>query len=45
MIQYFGHFLTTITTIIFRLVKIIFKSKCKTCKLCGISEIEINEEL
>ena len=37
---FWSFFLTTVTTFIFGLVKIISKSKCKTCKLCGVCEIE-----
>ena len=37
---FWSFFLTTTTAFIFGLVKVIAKSKCKTCKLCGCCEIE-----
>jgi hypothetical protein len=37
---FWSFFLTTTTAFIFGMVKIISKSKCKTCKFCGICEIE-----
>jgi hypothetical protein len=42
---FWSFFLTTVTGFIFGLVKIISKSKCKTCKLCGVCEIERNIEI
>ena len=42
---FWSFFLTTSTAFIFGLVKIISKSKCKTCKLCGICEIERDVEV
>jgi hypothetical protein len=37
---FWSFFLTSSTVFIIGIVKIISKSKCKTCKFCGVCEIE-----
>jgi len=37
---FWSFFLTTMTAFLFGIIKVISKSKCKTCKLCGCCEIE-----
>jgi hypothetical protein len=37
---FWSFFLTTVTTFIFGIVKVVAKSKCNTCKFCGCCEIE-----
>jgi len=37
---FWSFFLTTTTAFIFGIVKVIAKSKCRTCKICGFCEIE-----
>jgi hypothetical protein len=37
---FWSFFLTTTTTFIFGIVKVIAKSKCRTCKFCGCCEID-----
>jgi len=37
---FWSFFLTTTTAFIFGLVKIVSKSKCKKCTICGVCEIE-----
>lgn len=41
---FWSFFLTTTTAFIFGIIKVIAKSKCKTCKLCGCCEIERDVE-
>ena len=42
---FWSFFLTTTTAFIFGIVKIISKSKCKTCKFLGCCEIERDIEV
>jgi hypothetical protein len=42
---FWSFFLTTTTAFIFGIVKVIAKSKCKTCKLLGCCEIERDIEV
>ena len=37
---FWSFFLTTVTGFLFGIIKVISKSKCKTCKICGCCEIE-----